>query len=54
VAWAGRPIPITDLFAHPTIASLAAHLAGEQRETVGTSVQQRARKQREALARIRA
>ncbi|MEO6053890.1 MAG: non-ribosomal peptide synthetase, partial [Chthoniobacterales bacterium] len=45
-----RPLPITDLFTHPTVRTLARHLGGATRGTGNTAIQQRAAKQREALA----
>ena len=55
-AWE-RPIPVVDLFAHPTVRSLAAHLDG-QSGLAGVApgraaVQDRAARQRAALARRR-
>lgn len=46
----GRPIPITDLFAHATIRSLASHLSGTNLALKDNAIQQRALKQRQALA----
>jgi amino acid adenylation domain-containing protein len=47
----GREIPITDLFAHPTLRTLAARFGSATgAETVGPDPRQRARLQRAALA----
>jgi len=45
---AGRDLPVTDLFAHPTIRTLALHLEGTS--TGADEARQRALKQRQALA----
>jgi len=45
-----RAIPITDLFANPTIRSLARHLSGGVSAPSNASVLQRAQNQRRALA----
>ncbi|MFJ9447810.1 amino acid adenylation domain-containing protein [Kitasatospora sp. NPDC101235] len=54
----GRPVPVVDLFAHPTVAALAAHLAtasgsGEPAARRGTAdrARQRAGLQHKAMAR---
>lgn len=56
IAWE-RPIPVVDLFAHPTVRSLAVHLDNQKgSEGVAperTTVQDRAARQRAALARRR-
>ena len=56
IAWE-RPIPVVDLFAHPTVRSLAAHLDDQDGSvevtTTKTTVQDRAARQRAALARRR-
>lgn len=56
IAW-GRPIPVVDLFAHPTVRSLAAHLGGQQGPAEvapgRAALQDRAARQRAALARRR-
>ncbi len=49
-----RPIPITDLFAHPTIRSLAAHLDGGKAGASIHAIRTRAQKQRAALGAQRA
>lgn len=46
----GRPVPIIDLFAHPTIRSLAAHLEGNGGKSGADAINVRAQKQRQALA----
>lgn len=55
-AW-DRPIPVVDLFAHPTVRSLAAHWEGQRSPPRVTpersSAQDRAARQRAALARRR-
>ncbi|MEO6846068.1 MAG: non-ribosomal peptide synthetase [Chthoniobacterales bacterium] len=48
-----RPVPITDLFANPTIRTLASHLAGTARGGAKDAIQDRAKKQRRALAGLR-
>jgi len=49
-----REIEVTDLFEHPTVRSLAKHLESTKPATRAFSaVQEQARKQREALARLR-
>ncbi|MBL9212047.1 MAG: non-ribosomal peptide synthetase [Opitutaceae bacterium] len=49
--WLGREIPITDLFAHPTLRTLAAHFGSANGTgTAGSDPHQRARLQRAALA----
>jgi amino acid adenylation domain-containing protein len=46
----GRTIPITDLFAHPTVRQLAAHLGAAEKPAVKANpFLDRARRQREAL-----
>jgi hypothetical protein len=53
----GRPVAITDLFAHPTVRTLAAHLGGAAAAAApvaaGLSPAERAARQREAQARRR-
>ncbi len=53
----GRPVAITDLFAHPTVRTLAAHLGGTPAAAApvaaGLSPAERAARQREAQARRR-
>ena len=52
----GRPVPILDLFAHPTVRALAAHLAGGPEGDAGAmaaGAAQRAAAQRAALQRRR-
>ncbi|MEO8206627.1 MAG: non-ribosomal peptide synthetase, partial [Chthoniobacterales bacterium] len=44
-----RPIPITDLFANPSIRTLAQHLGGATRGTGNSAIRERALKQRQAL-----
>jgi amino acid adenylation domain-containing protein len=52
-----RPIPVVDLFAHPTVRSLAVHLEAQKSPSSvapeRSSVQDRASRQRAALARRR-
>jgi acyl-coenzyme A synthetase/AMP-(fatty) acid ligase/aryl carrier-like protein len=45
---AGRDLPVTDIFAHPTIRALAQHLEGSS--GANNEARQRAEKQRQALA----
>jgi nonribosomal peptide synthetase DhbF len=46
----GRDVPIVEMFRHPTVAALAAHLAQEVRSTPRSGdLDERARKQRAAL-----
>lgn len=45
-----RLIPITDLFANPTVRSLARHLAGSEQTTRHKAARERAAKQRQAMA----
>ncbi len=47
----GREVPMADLFAHPTVASLAAHLSRAPVTTGSAAVQDRAADRRERLAR---
>ena len=47
----GREVPMADLFAHPTVASLAAHLSREPAQACGAAVHDRAADRRERLAR---
>ena len=46
----GRRLPITDLFAHPTIRSLALHLSGSGGASGQDAIRQRAERQRLAAA----
>lgn len=46
----GRRLPITDLFAHPTIRSLATHLSGSDEASGQNAIRQRAERQRLATA----
>jgi len=45
-------LAIADLFAHPTISSLAEHLSGGTAAPVFTEAQDRASKQRAAMGRL--
>jgi acyl carrier protein len=49
----GLKVPVADLFRHPTIASLAQHLAGNDGEGAFSRVFERAARRREALHRRR-
>ncbi len=50
----GRSVAVVDLFAHPTVRALAAHLdGGVARDSGRTEAEERAARQREALARRR-
>jgi len=46
----GRPLPVTDLFAHPTVRALARHLGQEESVSENSAIRQRAALQRQALA----
>jgi acyl carrier protein len=49
-----RSLPITKMFQYPTIGALARHLSDEQIDpTVAQKIRERARQQKEALARQR-
>jgi non-ribosomal peptide synthetase component F len=49
-AFAARPVSVVDLFRHPTIEALAGFLAGGEDRSAFDGVEQRARRQRSAVA----